>query len=153
MFYLIYSSKSLPDLPKEEIYQILEKSREYNSEHNISGLLLCINEKYHPEKINGKFIQVLEGDKKEVISLYRIIEKDIRHKEVKILSEGMIMERMFDKWRMGFRDIDLLSFRNNLDVFELKENDLEEKEKEKYHLDKILAFIKSFYKLPKDLKI
>ena len=151
MYYLIYSSISKKDLSKDELFAILERSRSKNKMMGISGFLLCINEDYHPEIINGKFIQVLEGDKKDVLKLYESIKKDSRHKNVVNLAEGVLLKRMFDNWSMGYRDMDILRFKNRLDEFDLNESDIvNAKGNQQDNVDSILEFIKSFYKVPEN---
>lgn len=149
MYYLIYSSRSKKDLSKEELFSILEKSRLRNKMMNISGFLLCINEDYHPELINGWFLQVLEGEKEDVLKLYESISEDKRHKDVKLLAEGRLMKRMFNNWSMGYRDMDILKFKSRLDAFDLSEEDLMNAPGDQQdNVDSVLEFIKSFYKIP-----
>lgn len=149
MYYLVYSSESKKDMSKDELFVILEKSRQKNKMMDISGFLLCINEDYHPEIINGRFLQVLEGEKKDVIKLYESISMDKRHKNVKVLSEGVLLKRMFNNWSMGYRDLDILKFRNKLDEFQLSENEIMNSNgNEQDNSQAILDFIKNFYKIP-----
>ena len=149
MYYLVYSSISRKDLSKDELFSILEKSREKNRMMGITGFLLSINEDYHPEIIKGKFLQVLEGEKEQVIKLYESIKKDKRHKEVKIVSEGVLLKRMFNNWSMGYRDMDILKFKNRLDIFDISEKDLiNASGNEQDNPESVLEFIKSFYKVP-----
>jgi hypothetical protein len=149
VYYLIYSSRSKKDLSKEELFSILEKSRLRNKMMNITGFLLCINEDYHPELINGLFLQVLEGEKQDVMKLYESIEKDGRHKDVKLLAEGRLMKRMFNNWSMGYRDMDILKFKSRLDQYDLSEEDLVNAPGDQQdNVDAVLDFIKSFYKIP-----
>jgi hypothetical protein len=49
-----------------------------------------------------EFVQVLEGPRSEVTSLYGRIARDPRHKHVFVLHESMVGNRMFPDWRMGF---------------------------------------------------
>ncbi len=149
MYYLIYSSYTKKDMSKEELFSLLEKSRVKNKEMEISGFLLSINEDYHPEIINGRFIQVLEGNKKEVRKLYDTISGDKRHNKVEILAEGVLMKRIFDNWSMGFRELDILKFKNRLDQFDLSEEILL-KSKNDDQSQIVLEFVKSFYKVPEN---
>lgn len=148
MYYLIYKSESEGDFNKDRLFEILEKSRKKNAQKNISGFLLCINEDLSPELINGKFIQILEGEKEDVKALYNKIKEDPRHKNVKVISEGVTMKRIFHSWNMGHRDFDILSFRSILKQFDLKEEELMDENKAQEHQELILDFIKSFYKTP-----
>jgi uncharacterized membrane protein (DUF373 family) len=50
-------------------------------------------------------LQVLEGDEATVNSVYAVIEKDPRHKDVTIVEKQKIIERAFPYWSMGFESI------------------------------------------------
>ena len=56
--------------------------------------------------IEGKFIQVLEGPKENVVALYDKISHDPRHKKVTVVLEGTTNERMFSDWRMALKVLD-----------------------------------------------
>jgi adenylate cyclase len=63
-----------------------------NREKGITGVLLCLNE---------RFFQVLEGDEGEVDALYGIIQGDPRHTSIVCLTmESAIAERFFPDWSM-----------------------------------------------------
>lgn len=87
MHTLIYSSGVEPYLGDIDISSLLYAARLSNAEHKITGVLL---------HINGKFIQVLEGEEAPVKKLYEIICRDRRHKNMKVLLEKDIDERQFD---------------------------------------------------------
>ena len=53
--------------------------------------------------IQGKFMQVLEGEKAIVWKLFKRISKDRRHHRVAVIMEGDYPERIFKDWTMGFR--------------------------------------------------
>ena len=75
---------------------LLQQSRAYNQEHNISGILL-----HTPE---GRFLQVLEGTRAAVRHLYyHAILSDMCHHHYQVLGEGSWPERSFATWTMGFR--------------------------------------------------
>ncbi len=96
MHTLIYSSGIESYLGDIDISSLLYAARQSNAEHKITGVLL---------HINGKFIQVLEGEEAPVKKLYEIIDRDRRHKNLKILLEKDIDERQFNGWDMGFKNI------------------------------------------------
>lgn len=68
--YLIYSSRCVPELSEIELIQILHESRINNENKGISGILLFKK---------GHFLQVLEGNKQDIIDLYQNIKTDKRH--------------------------------------------------------------------------
>ena len=113
MFELVYNYIANLNLTAEDINNILNTSRDFNSKNSITGCLL-----YH----NNQFLQILEGDKKVVQDLYLSIKRDKRHSNVNLLSEGGKKERMFTGWNMAFQEFDCNvgeenSFLNNIIVF------------------------------------
>lgn len=97
LYRIIYLSSGLKDLTSSDVKEILAKAKENNRAKNITGILLYLDK---------NFIQVLEGEKEDVIKLYQKISLDHRHKNVIKVIEGNIASRQFDKWDMGFIEID-----------------------------------------------
>ncbi|WP_373519518.1 BLUF domain-containing protein [Pricia sp.] len=93
MYQLNYHSVSRPGLGLEDFDQILEEATAENSSRNISGCLV-----YH----NSRFVQILEGRKKDVLKVYRKIKADKRHHSVTLLWESDVESRYFDEWNMAF---------------------------------------------------
>lgn len=113
MFELVYNSIANPNLTAEDITNILNTSRDFNSKNSVTGCLL-----YH----NNQFLQILEGDKKVVQDLYISIKRDKRHSNVNLLAEGGKKERMFSGWSMAFQELNSdagaeNSFQSNIIVF------------------------------------
>ena len=67
MFELAYSSTSCLDIDRGRVVDILEISRRFNAENDITGCLLSYN---------GQFTQLLEGDKEIIQELYSRILQD-----------------------------------------------------------------------------
>ena len=97
MYELIYCSIASSNLKEEDISDILGKARDFNAKNEITGCLLL-----HKKE----FIQILEGDKKTLKDLISKIEKDVRHKNVKVLAENTIEKRVFDKWSMAYHKVE-----------------------------------------------
>jgi uncharacterized membrane protein (DUF373 family) len=97
MIRLTYASTALKEWSPEELLKLLKECRTNNGAKNLTGILLYAN---------GTFFQVLEGDEAGVDSVYRMIEKDQRHKDVTIIEREKITERAFPYWSMGFEKID-----------------------------------------------
>ncbi len=95
LYELIYRSLGFKEWDTEELSELLEISKIRNREAGITGMLL-----YH----NQEFMQLIEGEREAVLSLYREIVKDDRHHLVHVIWEGYIQERGFDDWTMGFVD-------------------------------------------------
>ncbi len=100
MYELIYRSVATPNLNANDIENILETARNFNSKNEITGCLL-----FH----NNEFIQIIEGEKIKVLDIYYKIKNDKRHKSVLLLAENEIKDRIFPKWSMAY--------------YQLKEND------------------------------
>lgn len=96
MIHLIYIS-SVTSWPTEEgLVALLDSSRSYNEKHQITGMLIYSNATY---------MQVLEGETKDVHQLFEKIQQDTRHTGIVKLLEEEINERDFPKWSMGFKDL------------------------------------------------
>lgn len=52
---------------------------------------------------NNKFGQVIEGSEKDIEALWQKIQKDNRHKNVRLTEKKLISERSFIKWTMVFQ--------------------------------------------------
>lgn len=86
------SSMTLRSRLKSSVFDEVEAhARSYNQQHGITGTL-CYG--------NGHFLQCLEGEKDEILTLQERIFADGRHKEVQILSLKNISQRSFEDWRM-----------------------------------------------------
>lgn len=99
VYQLVYLSFLNPEFGTEVIDEILAKSRVNNPKIDVTGVLLYKG---------GIFLQVLEGPKENVITLYERIKKDQRHKEVKNLIELDNQARMFGDWSMAYEAVEKL---------------------------------------------
>lgn len=90
---LVYFSTSFGLFQEEDLASILQQSRRNNAQANITGLLLYMN---------GNIIQVLEGEKQAVESLYKRIETDQRHTHVICVLNRPISHRLFARWSMAY---------------------------------------------------
>ncbi len=89
---LLYASRAQKDIDSAFVDPIMEKSRSHNPSAGITGIL-CYSGRI--------FLQVLEGNRKEVSGLYNAIVTDSRHTDVEILLFEDISERRFFNWTMG----------------------------------------------------
>ncbi len=96
MIKLVYVSSANNDLDKQALYELLKQSRDRNKALGITGMLLYVN---------GNFVQVLEGEQESVEAVYHSILKDERNYGNIVLQKEPIIERVFPKWSMGFRDL------------------------------------------------
>ena len=97
LYNLVYVSNRPSSCDDEEIQNILTTSRKNNLKEKITGVLL------HSE---NRFLQYLEGNKDEIMSLYERIAKDTRHTLCNILYHVPIPYRVFPSWQMGYKDLD-----------------------------------------------
>ncbi|AZQ64320.1 BLUF domain-containing protein [Flammeovirga pectinis] len=96
MFCLCYVSTRNDVLDDNILKDILMHSRAKNINLKLTGLLVLLE---------NKFIQILEGEETDVLSLYSKIKMDHRHKAVQKLYSGYIQERNFKNWAMAFHEI------------------------------------------------
>ena len=90
---IMYSSEAAPGLATAELEGMLAESRIRNRTHGISGVLVFVD---------GAFLQILEGEKDDVLELMARIERDPRHHDIKVFSEQEVDERAFASWSMAY---------------------------------------------------
>ncbi len=103
MYHLIYVSQAARPMSEEDLAAILKKSRDYNTEDGVSGLLIY---KFTPSENRANFMQLLEGPEDKVLAAFVRIEADKRHHTKVVLEQGEISDRNFPDWSMGFRNAD-----------------------------------------------
>ena len=79
------------------VVRILAKSRTNNRKNGLVGVL------YFGD---GAFFQCLEGDEDAINNLFAKIEKDPRHKDVKLISKKHISRFSFPDWAMKYAPLD-----------------------------------------------
>jgi hypothetical protein len=89
---LMYASRAAESINHDELLAILRKSKSNNPGVGVTGVL-CFS--------GGIFLQVLEGGRMQVSTLYNRIVTDPRHRDVVLLSYEEICERSFAGWSMG----------------------------------------------------
>jgi hypothetical protein len=100
MIQLIYISTASNSPRGSELVELLEQARTRNLRKNITGMLLYSNSTY---------LQVLEGEARDVRELYDAICKDPRNEGHVILRESEIPYRDFPDWSMGFENLESCS--------------------------------------------
>lgn len=96
IFQLVYVSSAKTKFSEAELEALLDQSRRKNTRLGLSGILLYAD---------GNFMQLLEGEEKQVRSMYTRIAEDPRHDGCMILISGPAAERTFPDWTMGFRNL------------------------------------------------
>ena len=94
MYQILYTSKAVNPFKDDELQLLLEAARSNNSKKSITGMLLYCN---------SNFIQLLEGNEKDLMDLFEIISADKRHNEVVKIMESTIEQPQFPDWSMGYK--------------------------------------------------
>lgn len=89
---LLYASRCNQPISQEFMDTLLSQCRTHNPQMGITGIL-CWGD--------DVFLQVLEGGRMAVNSIYNQIVQDPRHRDVILLSYQEIAERRFAGWTMG----------------------------------------------------
>ncbi|MET3119146.1 hypothetical protein AAKU64_003385 [Undibacterium sp. GrIS 1.8] len=89
---LLYASRAVDQQMSNMILGIMQQSRTQNPQNGITGIL-C-----HSDSV---FMQVLEGGREAVNTLYAHILRDPRHTDVTLLHYEEINERRYSGWTMG----------------------------------------------------
>ena len=95
-YQLTYISEPFPWINIEDINDILQISRTFNAENQLTGCLI------YTKKL---FMQILEGDQEIIEGLYERIEKDRRHFNVELINTQHVDERVFSKWTMAYLNL------------------------------------------------
>lgn len=92
---LIYVSLAQHAMAPDELCGLLTQARAFNREHGVTGLLVYRDR---------EFLQLLEGEREVVLSLYGRIEDDPRHRQVSRIWDGPIDARSCQDWAMGYAE-------------------------------------------------
>ena len=84
-------------MTRGDLVGLLQQSRAHNVATRLTGLLL------HRD---GTFVQLLEGRRARVESLYDAIRRDPRHHDVTTVATRDQLDRQFPDWSMAFTDLD-----------------------------------------------
>ena len=97
---VIYVSEKT-DSSDASLAQIIDSSTKNNQETGVTGCLLSGS---------NSFLQLLEGPRQTIDSLYVTINADNRHKNVVVLTDEDIDERLFASWSMKLAPFDDLEW-------------------------------------------
>ena len=100
---LIYVSAAAHLMSSEELLEVLHTSYKNNEEKSVTGMLLYKG---------GNFMQVLEGPEESVLEIFGEIQRDLRHKDIIVISNEPIKERQFTEWKMAFVNLDAEAVKN-----------------------------------------
>ena len=115
MYTICYVSKGKDDLTTDDLEQLFGYTLQYNTEHNITGILLYRS---------GSFLQVLEGEKEILIPIFERIQEDPRHKEIFTILKGPSKKRIFADYASRFSIVKTKEDLDNIEKYlnQIKEN-------------------------------
>ncbi|QHI34974.1 hypothetical protein IMCC3317_03200 [Kordia antarctica] len=108
MYTLTYESTAVGKPSVEDMEHLMEKARANNAVYGITGCLVYYN---------GGFIQIIEGEKDDILTLFERIKLDPRHTDVHLFSDNNITERTFNGWGMPY----FVSNENTTSRFEIEQ--------------------------------
>jgi len=94
LYGIVYRSRQAQVLSEAELVQLIERARANNQQQQVTGMLL---------QCDGQFVQILEGNKDDLIDLYQRIARDPRHGTVTLLAQGPLEARAMPNWALAFR--------------------------------------------------
>ncbi|MFD2937338.1 BLUF domain-containing protein [Spirosoma flavum] len=130
---IVYVSSSVELLREVDLSTLLLQSRQDNALAGITGVLLCLN---------GRIIQVLEGNQEAIEALYNRIKQDRRHTNVTTMFSHPIKQRLFASWSMGY---ETLTARQLEEITVVVNLDNEQETVFKAAGATILTMVKAFY--------
>lgn len=96
-YQIVYYSNVTRDLSEQDLIDLLLVANRYNDANGITGCLVYAN---------GKFVQLLEGERQRVIELFEKIKRDPRHNNVTVTVEMTVNQKLFPDWGMAFKFLD-----------------------------------------------
>jgi hypothetical protein len=96
-YHILYVSRATWPMSRDQLIALVDQAERKNGRYAVTGILLYGG---------GNIIQLLEGPRDAVSTLYRRIAKDIRHRDVTTMIDADAAERIFDRWHMGLVMLD-----------------------------------------------
>lgn len=116
---LVYVSTAVEPFSKRDLEELVAGSRARNEAHGITGCLL---------HRRGNFLQLVEGQKDDVASLYERLFEDRRHRCMTRLLEGAAEARCFGGAPLCYHDLDMASGLDFPGLAEFRGHSLSEEE-------------------------
>jgi hypothetical protein len=91
---LTYVSEPAQEMSFLGLMRLLYRSYLRNTSAGVTGALIFEN---------NRFGQVIEGPKAQIEDLWERIQKDTRHKNIRLLESKPVEHRSFSKWTMVFQ--------------------------------------------------
>ena len=96
LYHMIYRSSAVERLPQRQLIELLRLSRIKNEARGLTGMLLYRD---------GTYLQFLEGQRRDIGELLDRLRRDPRHRDIRILRQGTLPERLFPDWSMAFKNL------------------------------------------------
>ena len=125
---LCYISNAINLWPQSQLNKLYSFSKQRNKILGITGVLI-----YH----EGTFVEVLEGEKAPLSTLFSKIKMDDRHDQITVMLKTQIAERIFHNFYTASRYV------SNQKLMESLEKELQEQKTLKYS-KKLEAIFKPF---------
>lgn len=101
MYYIVFNSCLVSNYNKDMFIEFEEK----NKKKDITGMLVCYGD---------DIIQIIEGEKDNVIKLFEKIKNDKRHTIINLIKQGSVTSRMFPGQAMRHELIPKMLPRQNI---------------------------------------
>ena len=92
LFDISYRSLAVDTTSGKDVDAIIKTARSLNPEFDITGCII-----YH----RNIFFQIIEGPKKDILTLFDNIKNDERHKDIKVMWKGYKIRREFKNWALA----------------------------------------------------
>lgn len=104
-YQIVYYSTAAKSFNEDELVDLLVTANRHNKLKNITGCLVYAN---------GRFVQLLEGERADVLEIFEKIKKDPRHTNIIVKVEMSVNEKLFPEWFMAFKFLDkeLMGFKD-----------------------------------------
>lgn len=100
-YYLIFTSRASVLMTTDDLTLLLKNAFQKNQLLGITGMLLYMEIRLL-SKLEGKFMQLIEGDEIQIQSLYKKICSDDRHDNILLLASGQQPTASFSNWSMSY---------------------------------------------------
>lgn len=108
LYTICYVSTANATITSQNVHTVFEGIIDKNLERSITGILLFSQ---------GNFMQIMEGELKELTSLYQSIKDDPRHHHLIEILSSPISNRIFENYQTGFSIINDPQSRFKLQVY------------------------------------
>jgi hypothetical protein len=90
---LSYLSEAVSDMSFLGLMRLLESARAFNQKHGITGILFYDNQ---------QFGQIIEGERANIMKVWKRIQEDERHHRIELLEIREITQRTYPEWLLRF---------------------------------------------------